>query len=139
VTQPSQVYCEPCRRPLYEAANLLWEQRSPCPDCGSRLRHFELEAFDAFLSFEEHVQTRTRLRWGDGRGGWAVKVTAGDDFHRCSGIWNRLRRVIDRRLNLYEEHIEAPDGSVIRDIREPLDEHQGHGSAKHTRPRPPSA
>lgn len=54
----------------------------------------------------------------------------GDDLHRLSGVWNRLRRVIDRENDRYVEKIEAPDGTVLRDVDEPLPEHRGHGSAK---------
>lgn len=54
----------------------------------------------------------------------------GEDLHRLSGVWHRLRRVIDRENSRYVEKIEAPDGTIVRDVDEPLSDHRGHGSAK---------
>jgi len=61
-------------------------------------------------------------------------VWTGDSYHRNSGVWNRLKRIVDRAQNWYYEHITAPDGSVIHHQEEPLSEHKLHGSAKHLKP-----
>ena len=55
----------------------------------------------------------------------------GDSLHRNSGKWMKLRRVIDRDNDWYEETVINPEtGNVIHDCNEPLSAHRGHGSAK---------
>ena len=39
-------------------------------------------------------------------------------------------QVSDRKGNWYEETVPDPDGSERHHVAEPLDQHQGHGSAK---------
>jgi hypothetical protein len=61
----------------------------------------------------------------------------GDDYHRDSGTWSKLHRIIDHDNKEYFEEIIDSTGKVIRRVREHLDQHQGHGSAKHKRERKP--
>jgi hypothetical protein len=43
----------------------------------------------------------------------------------------KLRRIIDRRNNRYQELVVDPQtGETVREVDEPLSEHRGHGSAK---------
>jgi hypothetical protein len=58
------------------------------------------------------------------------EMWSGDDFHRDSGTWRRLERVIDRAKNWYFERITAADGTVVVHQGHPLTEHHGHGAAK---------
>jgi hypothetical protein len=48
----------------------------------------------------------------------------------ANGEWVEKERLIDKDNNFYKEHITDETGKVIIDIEEPLDKHQGHGSAK---------
>jgi len=59
----------------------------------------------------------------------------GDSYHRNSGTWRRLTRLVDRAKNWYFEHITAADGTVVVHQEHPLSEHQGHGVAKRKVPR----
>lgn len=60
-----------------------------------------------------------------------VEHVSGDDFHRATGKWNKLERLIDGRNNRYREVIRDPEtGAVLRFVDEPLTEHRGRGSAK---------
>jgi len=57
--------------------------------------------------------------------------TVGDDYYRDLGTWSKRNMIVDRDNNKYFEEIIDSTGKVIRRIEEPLDQHQGHGSAKH--------
>ena len=59
----------------------------------------------------------------------------GDDYHRASGTWSKRNMIVDHDNNKYFEEIIDSTGKVIRRVEEPLDQHQGHGSAKHTPPK----
>lgn len=123
----SQVACESCNQTLDEPAGLPAEAREPCPESGSRDRRVNLRVSDT-VSVHEQVALEAK-RPGQRRP--FREVRAGDDLHRKTGRWNERHRVIDRDADLYEEKIADPEtGEVLRDVREPLSEHQGHGSAK---------
>ena len=54
-----------------------------------------------------------------------IEIRSGDDFHRNSGLWNTLERVIDRQGNRYRELIIDPDtGQILRNCDERLSEHR---------------
>lgn len=55
-----------------------------------------------------------------------------DDFHRATGTWSKLFRLIDRRRSpsWNSERIVSEAGDVVRFVDEPLAEHQGRGSAR---------
>lgn len=48
-------------------------------------------------------------------------------FDRCVAC---RRPVVDRENKRYVERVMVPDGSIVRDVDEPLDEHLGRGSDK---------
>jgi hypothetical protein len=60
----------------------------------------------------------------------ALETTFGDDFHGKSGTWRRVSREFDRKNDRYRETVHDEDGTVIRELDEPLSEHQGHGRAR---------
>lgn len=55
---------------------------------------------------------------------------SGDDYHRDTGEWRHLSRVIDRERDRYTERVSDAAGNVVRDVDEPLSEHRGHGAAR---------
>ena len=55
---------------------------------------------------------------------WIGEVPSAD------GVWRERRRLVDRENNRYTETITDPDGTVIRDVDEPLAEHTHRGSDK---------
>jgi hypothetical protein len=60
-----------------------------------------------------------------------LEQDAGDSFHRNTGKWTTLQRVIDRAGNWYSETVTDPGtGETIHKCEEPLDQHRGHGAAK---------
>jgi hypothetical protein len=59
------------------------------------------------------------------------EVRSGDDLWRKMDKWMKLRRLVDWKGNWYRETITDPHtGVIVRYCDEPLDLHQGHGSAK---------
>jgi hypothetical protein len=59
------------------------------------------------------------------------ELSFGDDLWRRKNKWMNKSRVIDKKNTRYRETITDPQtGEVVFLCDEPLDEHQGHGSAK---------
>jgi hypothetical protein len=74
-----------------------------------------------------HLLTKAKHR----EGGKKVvrEVTEGDSFYQKMKTWSVMRRVIDWKLNWYDEVFrDKATGQVIHSCSEPLDEHRGHGS-----------
>jgi hypothetical protein len=66
-----------------------------------------------------------RHRSPAGRHAYRFQFEQGDSFHKTTGKWNYLTRVIDKAKNWYFEHIVDPEtGRVLRHIEEPLDKHR---------------
>jgi hypothetical protein len=62
------------------------------------------------------------------------ELRLGDTLQHATGKYAHHERLIDRKNDLYREHVEDPDtGEVIHHNEEPLSEHRGHGSAKSSR------
>jgi hypothetical protein len=124
------VRCSGCGRPVEEPARV--EDREPCPTCGSLARTFSLMVGD---TLQAHTSISLKARHGQpGEVKPYQEQTSGDDYHRDSGEWRRVHRVIDRENDRYFERITDAAGNVVREVEHPLSEHQGHGAAKR---RPP--
>jgi len=69
---------------------------------------------------------------GTRRGGkWICHSVDADSFYKGSGRMHHVVRVIDRLSNSYYERIvEKESGALIREVSEPLTNHQGRGSAR---------
>jgi hypothetical protein len=122
-----KVLCGQCREVLDEDPHAKAEDRSPCPTCGSTARHFEVVA-----SGEIKLRSKVSLKAKHGgRGKPFVEQVVGDDLHRKTGRWMKLRRVIDRIRNWYSEVVtDAETGAIVHKSEEALSDHQRHGSAK---------
>ncbi len=60
-----------------------------------------------------------------------LEIKIGDDYFRKENKWMKIKRVIDRGHDHYEEQIVEPkSGKTIHHCQEPLSSHTGHGSAK---------
>lgn len=98
--------------------------------------------------FEEHIQDGFTIyserRWRYHPAGKPKKEEYRDDHvsgdsqvkdpqREDFGQWNKLSRTISRTADpkWYDERItDGKTGEVIREVSEPLSEHQGHGSAR---------
>ena len=126
------VKCQGCRTVLEEPQGTPIEERTPCPECGSLQRHFEV-SLEGTVSF--HAQLGWKARRG-GKGKPFLEGKTGDDLYRKTGRWNKLLRRIDRECDWYDEAISDPaTGDIIKETHEPLSEHHDHGSTKWARPK----
>jgi len=122
----STVKCLKCERILDEPSNLTEAERKPCPTCGSLSRRFELKLEDGFTLYDS---VDTKLKRG-GKGKPAVKTRTGD-VRQANGKIMKLKRIIDRENDWYEEELIDPDtGEIVHKCAEPLSKHVDRGSAK---------
>jgi hypothetical protein len=106
------------------------EKRLPCPQCGSFTRWIHVTCSD---TLRLHSKLNLKARHSGEKRPF-MEQTVGDDFHRKSGRWMALYRLIDRVKYWYHERItDAATGNVVHECSEPLTNHRGHGSAKNGR------
>jgi hypothetical protein len=121
------VRCGACFLLIDEPPDAAPSDRKPCPSGGSVKRDFH-------VLIEESISAKTQISVKQKRPGQKKPIfeeKSGDDFHRDTGTWRTLVRVIDRLRNRYFERITDPEiGGVYREEDQPLTEHTGHGSAK---------
>lgn len=121
-----QVVCVDCGKKLEESSNIPAGEREPCPDCGSKRRIYKI-ALEDEMEIHESISARS---FQPNSRKWKQQVKSGDSLFNSTKEWYTLIRIIDRANNLYVEEIKDKDGKTIKKCEEPLDEHQGHGSAK---------
>jgi hypothetical protein len=108
-------------------------KRKPCPECGSAARIFGKEST---ATVKSHAQIAGKAETPSEKKPF-LEVKSGDDFHRDTGTFNDLERIIDRRNDRYHERIvDKETGAVIREVNEPLSDHVGRGLAKPKKDKP---
>ena len=111
--------CSVCGIPILEPTVV---PRVPCPKCGATARTTRV-SLAAECRAEAHLKVHSKHR----EGGTKVvrEVTSGDDYHRKSGRWTYMYRLIDRAHNWYEERfLDRESGKIIHQRAEPLTEHR---------------
>ena len=117
------VTCAGCGAPTLETPS---QTRTPCPQCGSTARQFNVE-----ITEELKLREGLKFKHKNPEGKTLAEGLSGDDLHRKSGKWMKKERLIDRAKDHYKEVVTDPDtGSVVHQCDEPLSQHRGHGSAK---------
>lgn len=115
--------CSRCGEPITD----LSEPREPCEKCGSTLRtaHATLT-----ISAKANVYIKSHSKHRDGGSKVVRELIEGDDYHRKSGKWNVMRRLIDRTKNWYEEiFYDRETSEIVHHTAEPLTEHR-HDKAR---------
>lgn len=98
-----------------------------CRSCGSAARHFSLTISETFTA---HSSIGLKAKRG-GSGKPVFELKSGDSFSRKANAWYQREMVVDREKNLYQETVTNPEtGEIVHACEEPLNQHQGHGSAK---------
>lgn len=125
--QSQHLNCGDCGEVLQDLPSIDPPALPSCPKCGSIKRTFSIA-----LANTLHVRGMLRLKGRrPGQKKPFIEQKVGDDLHRKTGIWNKLRRVIDRDNDSYSEEIMDPKtGQIIHKQEEPLSQHRGHGGAK---------
>lgn len=122
--------CKKCEAILSEPKN---EPRTPCPVCGEMGRIHEETLTDGIAVYDQMLMKGKH----DGKGKPFVDARVGADYYFKEKEWRHLERVVDRDNNLYVEIIkDMKTGEIIKEVREPLTDHQGHGAAKQGKPKP---
>ena len=122
-----EVRCGDCGASLAEDGDV----QDVCPNCGSDKQNITLN-----ISEQTNVKVRDQLRakvkdsTRTGKKKLRVDLFHGFDVRVSKGDYVHKERVLDKDNDLYVERVVEEDGTIIRDIREPLTEHTGHGSAK---------
>ena len=121
----SAVFCAGCDARIPDPTAL---PPAPCALCGSWDRRIDVEA-QGTTTARELV---TLKQWrGQKRGSPHLEMKTGDSLHHDTDEWHRLFQVIDRENNRYRKLVVNPTtNEVVRDVEEPLDQHQGYGDAK---------
>jgi hypothetical protein len=123
--------CSQCWQYLDESPD---EERKPCPHCGGLGRNIGVDITD---SVTVRDQRRIKARHtGDKRP--FVESVSGSELHKDSGEWRDIQRLLDREGDHYTERITDDAGNVVREVDEPLSDHQGHGAAKRRPPADPA-
>jgi len=118
-------FCGECGHALGDPPS----QPAPCPICGSMRK-------DVRVGASGSVTPRGRLKTKQKRPGFrgssgrrrAVSEGVFGDERSADGSWVHKEWYINREQDLYRELVVAEDGTVLRDVEEPLSEHRGHGS-----------
>lgn len=121
-----RTYCDECKNELDERPHLSFDARKPCPFCDSKMRRYSAIAEDG-IEVHESVDAES---FPPGSKKWRQKTEMGDSLYRQTGEWNKLNRNYNRDTDEYTEQIMDKEGNVIKNVKEPLSEHRGHGSAK---------
>jgi uncharacterized Zn finger protein (UPF0148 family) len=125
--------CSECGVSLIEEGH--GAQRSPCPQCGSSARTFEVHIAETVQVYESmraqgkrpSLPSAKKLRW-DAFSGREYSV-------RLKKMVGK-ERSIDKDRDLYFERVtDLETGEAIHECMEPLSEHFGHGSAKKAPPK----
>jgi hypothetical protein len=88
----------------------------PCPICGSKRTRTHIN----ITMGDRNTRRRRRLEI-DGLHGWQRSA----EYGWVSRSWS-----LNRKVDIYEEIVATMDGTVIREIREPLSVHTGRGTAR---------
>ena len=120
------VSCSGCGAPVPEPPRV--EDREPCQACGSTARTF---AVTLAATVEAHGSLATKAHHGDvGKVKPYRKAFTGSDYHRDTGEWRHVSRVVERENDRYSERVVDPAGNVVRKVDEPLRDHRGRGAAR---------
>ena len=106
-----------------------------CPHCGSDQLTVSLH-FSDNMEWHDNLRGKVKDPNFNSKRNPRREFRVGDSFTRKDGKWRDMYRLIDKDEDIYVEVItDKESGEVVHECREPLTEHQGHGTAKK---RPPA-
>ncbi len=128
MTVVSQIVgCGSCETVLNESPSALSQERRPCPSCCSLTRRIDVQ-IEETLFIGESMRGKVRH---EGGGRPHIEVKTETEVYRETGEVRHVERSLDREKDLYQETITNPKtGQVVTKVKEPLTDHQGHGSAR---------
>lgn len=101
-----------------------------CPACGAKMTTDQL--LDVTVELNTPFPLIMDVANAPGpRDKAPIRIVIKNELHWDTGRWQQAHRTFDKGNNRYVEKITDWDtGEVVRETDEPLDEHQGHGSAR---------
>lgn len=128
--RPPEVYCADCETRIDPPYDDPPGTQKPCPECGGMNRQVDVD-LRSELSFHVDLGLVAR-RPGFKSGGKSRpfmeqkhgKVLSAD------GVWRERHQVVDRENKRYTKVVLNPDGTVVKDLTEPLPDHTDAGSNK---------
>lgn len=127
----ASVTCRNCGKSLDEPTDLDPAHRQPCPKCASLSRKMSVGLPGEMPPPHSSLKGRGRHAGATGKRKWSIETFTGADWSHSLQRFVRKVRILDRDNDRYVEKVVDPEtGEVLRDVEEPLSEHQGHGSAK---------
>ena len=118
-------FCFACETLLDEHDTI--SSGNPCPKCG----HTSIVRYEKGQEFSLKAggfEIRSKPKEG---GRWFCRGTIKHSYYKKDNENHFIERSINRDSNEYYERIMKKDtGEVVREVSEPLTEHQGRGSAK---------
>jgi hypothetical protein len=125
-----RVFCYACWKLLADEGEPVSE--TPCPKCGGSIT----VAYRRGQEFSVVVGGFKLMAYPPGRRGnhWFHKSEERHSYFVKDGRRHFIQRAYDRDNNWYDERIvDVATGGVVREVHEPLTDHQGRGSAKNRR------
>jgi len=124
------VACGSCAEPLDEPTDLDPKLRKPCPACGAVSRKMFVGVSGEMPAPHSTLRARGRHAGMGWNKSFIRTFTGADWSHRLQRFVRKIR-ILDRDNDRYVEKVVDPEtGEVLRDVEQPLSEHQGRGSAR---------
>ncbi|MEZ5736863.1 MAG: hypothetical protein R3E09_13910 [Novosphingobium sp.] len=120
------IACKMCGLELIEAGS---QERSPCPRCRSIARSFEATIRET-ITLRDSLVVRAKRAGAKGEHKYFVEEKSGWSLHHETGEWRYIEQVVDRENHRYRKRVTGQDGTVFRDVNEPLSAHRERGDAK---------
>jgi predicted RNA-binding Zn-ribbon protein involved in translation (DUF1610 family) len=121
-------FCQDCNIAIDETTET--EGRKPCPSCGSLRRRYE-DSFSDSATAGSLVTTKAYKGGLSKRKGLRFESKDGDSFSFDRQRFVELNQLVDHENNRYvKKVVDRKTGEAIRDVDEPLTQHQERGSAK---------
>lgn len=122
-------YCKDCNSTIDEAAEAAGG-RAPCPVCGSLRRNYEEELSSSLIAGTDVGLKGYAAGMSRGKG-LKFEAKYGDSHSHSLGRFVKRDQLVDREGNRYLKKVVDPQTrEVLRDVDEPLSDHQGRGSAR---------
>ncbi len=104
-----------------------------CPKCSSNKLEIVIN-IEETVHLSDSMKGKVKNSKYSSKRNPRIEFITGTDIRKDNNRLVEKYRLVDKNKNLYKEKIiDKETGEIIKDVEEPLDQHQGHGSAKFRR------
>ena len=122
-------YCLECNATIDEE-NELAKVKQPCPQCGSVKRAYEMTLI-SYATIGTNMRSKGYAAEKSRKKGLLFESFCGDSYSVTLGRFVKINQLVDHKAKRYTKKVVDPlTGETLRDVDEPLQNHQGRGSAK---------